>query len=454
MTTRRPPDPASRSRSPQRPPQRRASQAKGQAKRQAKGQAKGNEGRRSAGDAPVSRWLPALAAGGVLVVVIAAGMGGSGGTDASAGVTVLGPNPGEVVDVTLTVPPITQPNVVVESTLVPIQKSVLAAPITIGAYGPEVEALQQRLAELGFAPGPADGSFGEGTQQAVWAFKKMLSGTMTSYLDLARSESATTVTPELWSQMQDPITVQPRRPQGIGSTHVEIYLPLQVMVVFTDDVPTLIAHIATGELDEQGNPMRWCEVVEYDTDNQGRALEEPVVRDECAYSKTPGGVFKVYRRVDGNRLGPLGGMYNPLYFNYGIAIHGAQNVPKAPASHGCIRINMDIAEVFPSLVDNGDRVFVWGHDGKEPENYSKKETLPSFNAPNPDSTTTSSSSTTSSTTTTPTTTAAPVTTTDPATTKPVSTTMPTSTAPPITPPTTGPVITTPPVTTVLAPASP
>ncbi len=161
--------------------------------------------------------------------------------------------------------------------------------------------------------------------------------------------------------------------------------------------------------------------------NSGRPLpvpREPRIRDECAFSKTPGGVFKFHWRVAGNRLGPLGSMFNPVYFNYGIAIHGAQNVPTRPASHGCVRINMDIAQYFPDLVSNSDRVYVWGHDGKDPENYSKAESLPDFNKPNPNSTTTSSSTTTSTTTTTtpPTTTTEPTTTTATGTTTTSSTT--------------------------------
>ena len=28
---------------------------------------------------------------------------------------------------------------------------------------------------------------------------------------------------------------------------------------------------------------------------------------------------------------------------------------------------MDLAETFPSLVKNGNRVYVWGQDGREPE---------------------------------------------------------------------------------------
>ena len=51
-------------------------------------------------------------------------------------------------------------------------------------------------------------------------------------------------------------------------------------------------------------------------------------------------------------------MMNPVYFNYGIAVHGADNVPLEPASHGCVRLNQTIAKFFPDLVKNGYRVYV------------------------------------------------------------------------------------------------
>jgi hypothetical protein len=383
--------------------------------------------------------LPAIAAACVLGVVIIAGVSGGGKGDASSPTTLdasLG-----AVDSSLTVPAVTQPAVVTDPAAPQVVKTVFTESLGRGSYGDDVKQLQQRLKDLGFAPGPIDGSFGAGTQQAVWAWKKLVGGM--TWQDLNYSQSATTVTPELWSKMQDNTVIQPRRPLP-GKTHVEIYLPLQVLVVFTDDKPTLIAHIASGELDEQGNPMHWCEVVEYNTDNQGRALDEIIERDECAYSKTPGGIFRFGFRYEGQRLGPLGGMYNPVYFNFGIAVHGAQKVPTKPASHGCIRINMDIAEYFPSLVKKGDRVYVWGHDGKEPENYSKSESLPDFNKPNPNSTSTTSSSSTSTTTVaseTPTT-ANPAATT---TVKPVATTTSTTQPPaPTTVAPTVPVVTTPP----------
>lgn len=44
--------------------------------------------------------------------------------------------------------------------------------LKIGSSGPEVQALQQRLKDLGFDPNGIDGSFGRGTETAVRAFQK------------------------------------------------------------------------------------------------------------------------------------------------------------------------------------------------------------------------------------------------------------------------------------------
>jgi hypothetical protein len=348
----------------------------------------------------------------VLAVVVVAGVSGGGKGDASTP-TTLDPSFGAVDSSVGTV--VTQPPVVTDSTAVAVVKTTFAQPIAKGAFGGDVKQLQQRLTDLGFAPGPVDGQFGSGTQQAVWAWKKLVGGM--TWQDLDYSNSATVVDNETWSKMQDPVTIQPRRPLGAGRTHVEIYLPLQVLAVFTDDKPTLIAHISSGQLDEAGNPKEFCETATYDTDENGIPLDPPVEKAICADAKTPGGVFKFTRRYEGKRVSPLGGMLNPVYFNYGIAIHGAQNVPTEPASHGCVRVNNEIAEFFPGLVKNRDLVYVWGHDGKEPEYYSKAESLPSFNRLDPNATTTTSSTTTS-------TTLAPATTVKPTatTTKPASTT--------------------------------
>jgi hypothetical protein len=115
-------------------------------------------------------------------------------------------------------------------------------------------------------------------------------------------------------------------------------------------------------------------------------------------------------------------MLNPVYFNYGIAVHGAANVPLHPASHGCIRIPNDLSEQFSGLVEIGDLVYVW--DGvKEPEIYG--QVVPPFNTLDPDYSTTTTTTTTTSTTTT--TTVAPTTVPSATTTVPVTTTTPSTT---------------------------
>jgi hypothetical protein len=64
------------------------------------------------------------------------------------------------------------------------------------------------------------------------------------------------------------------------------------------------------------------------------------------------------------------------------------NVPVYPASHGCVRIPMHIAQYFPSMVKSGDLVYVF--DGvKEPEVYGRQK--PPFDSKDPNATTTTSS---------------------------------------------------------------
>jgi hypothetical protein len=374
-----------------------------------------------------SSWLPAAAAGLVLALVIGIGVfvGGNGtNVDADEPIDVDTTPVSDIAQTastrTVTTSPITQPAAAPAATP-------LAAPVSLGSAGDDVRRIQERLTELGFQPGPADGQFGSGTQQAVWAFKKLVDSV--DWEDFAARDDQTVVTEDVWQQMADPsVRFLPRRP-GSG-THVEIYLPLQVMAVFRDDVPIFISHISSGELRPDGQPATFCETATYDTDENGNPYPEPVTKEVCAEAKSPGGVFSFRRSYDGNRVSPLGGMKNPWYFNYGIAIHGAKNVPTHPASHGCIRISNSLADVFPDLVERGDRVYVWGHDGKEPEQYSERESLPSFNRPDPNATTTTTSTTT--------TTAAPTPTTVAATTTAVTTTAAPTTAAPATTTTTTP----------------
>ena len=282
-----------------------------------------------------------------------------------------------------------------------------------GLAGDDVKMLQERLVGLGFDPGPADGIYGKLTMQAVWAFEKLVLGT-------PRAAATGVISTDSWEILRRDVTITPRRSTSGQADHTEVYLPEQVMIVFHKDKPVLISHISSGELTADGKPEEYCETATYDTDSQGRELDEPVTKQVCALAKTPGGVFKYRRQVEGKRVSPLGGMWNPVYFNYGIAVHGAENVPLEPASHGCVRMPMHISEYFQTKVSLGDRILVW--DGiKEPEQQTERDSLPSFDYADPNATTTTSSTTTT-TTTAPATTQAPATTVKPTTTTTTTTT--------------------------------
>ncbi len=249
------------------------------------------------------RWTPVIAAAAVFAVVIFVGFSGDDKNEASN--TTFDQNAGEVQE-SLTVPPSGGPQVVIPTNPA-VEKTQLTTELKINSQGLAVVALQLRLKELAFDPGPADGYFGFQTRQAVWAFEKLV-------LETPRDQATGHVSNEMWQIMQDPIEIKPRRLKtqiyGERPTHVEIYLPEQVLIVFTDDKPVLITHISSGSGEV------WCEVITYSIDAKGEPLPEPRTVDECGESKTPGGVFSFYLRYAGNRVGPLGGMWNPVFFNY------------------------------------------------------------------------------------------------------------------------------------------
>ena len=349
--------------------------------------------------------MPAAAAFGLLAVVVVAGValgrgGGDGATSTATGDTssISVPESGPVIESI--------------ATSSPVEKTQLTRTLAKGMAGDDVADLQQRLTELGFWPGPIDGYFGDETRRSVWAYEKLVLG--------ADFDSPTgQVTAEMWDDLQEPFAIAPRRPNSTPD-HTEIYLVEQVIAVFHDDEAVFISHMSSGDNEE------WCEEVTISPGEWNNPGDEPLVRGECGRSITPGGVFNFERRVEGIRQSSLGGMWDPVYFNYGIAVHGALNVPLQPASHGCVRIPLPLSPTFQDLTATGDQVFVF--DGvQEPEFYGAQ--LPYFNRIDPDYSTTTTSTTTTTTTTIPpstTTTTVPATTTPPATT---TTTTTTTTAP-------------------------
>ena len=191
--------------------------------------------------------------------------------------------------------------------------------LVLGMHGPAVRRLQTRLAVLKYYPGPIDGKFGLATLEAVWAFKTVQGLIVNS----ANQGIVSRATERL---LQHP-RYRPRVwvPRG-GSLRVEVNLRDEVLVLYRNNKPALISHVSTGAGCLPGEGCGWY---------------------------TPTGNFHALWFHSGWMTVPLGTMYNPVFFiGSAFAIHGENNasVPFYPASHGCVRIPFDVANVFHKLI--------------------------------------------------------------------------------------------------------
>lgn len=201
-----------------------------------------------------------------------------------------------------------------------------------GDSGAAVGELQRALTNGPFDAGPEDGVFGEKTVQAVYAFEKLVGLRVNGAFDgVDRVALEGLVSGDLASA----------EAEGRHDRRwVEVDLSRQLMAVYEPDhpsTPMLVSHMSSG------NGERWC------NDTAG-----------CRVAATPTGSFTITRRISGWRESSLdiGRLYNPLYFRGGVALHGASSVPLYPASHGCVRLPMHIAEYLPGLLPNGTPVDV------------------------------------------------------------------------------------------------
>lgn len=173
--------------------------------------------------------------------------------------------------------------------------------LKVGAKGAKVTALQERLADLGYWNGKADGSFGSLTQQAVYAVQKAAGLTRDGV-----------VGPKTQKVLDNGVRPKARSTSG----HlVEINLAKQLLMIVDNGRVSTVFNTATGS-------------------NQHYTYE-----GNTYLAVTPRGHFTVGRQIDGQRNGPLGPLWRPKYFNGGIAMHGAASIPPYPASHGCARLS-------------------------------------------------------------------------------------------------------------------
>ena len=213
-------------------------------------------------------------------------------TDAPTTTTTAPPTTTTAPPTTTTVPPTTTttapPDPAADGTL------------ELGEGGPAVLALQQRLVDLGYWIGSADGNYGQLTRQAVMAFQKAEG--------LGRDGVAGPIT-------QGRLAGAQRQASRVGGTGLEIDLERQILMIV------------------QGGQVQW--VLNTSTGNNETYTSST---GGSAVAATPPGNFKINREIDGVREAPLGTLYRPKYFNGGIAIHGSGSIPAHPASHGCARV--------------------------------------------------------------------------------------------------------------------
>jgi hypothetical protein len=133
-----------------------------------------------------------------------------------------------------------------------------------------------------------------------------------------------------------PRTYQARNPLG-GALRVEVNLTKRVLVLYQDTKITLISHVSTG------GGYYYCSPT------------------GCRHAITPAGSFRTTAYLPGRVTVPLGQMYNPvLFIGAAFAIRGDTYVPVNPVSHGCVRIPMDIAAFFHTMVRTpGTPVYIY-----------------------------------------------------------------------------------------------
>jgi len=184
----------------------------------------------------------------------------------------------------------------------PVVAAPLPAELTRGAEGADVVRLQERLIQLHYDPGTADGRYGHETALAVMAFQKVSGLKRTGVADAA------TLTALAGATDPDPLVA------AGAPTRVEVDMTRQVLLVWSEGRLIKILPVSTG------NGKRYCE------------------KGNCGVAVTPLGEFRAERRIAGLHRSPLGVLYNPVYFHKGFAIHGSPSIPASPASHGCVRV--------------------------------------------------------------------------------------------------------------------
>jgi N-acetylmuramoyl-L-alanine amidase len=188
----------------------------------------------------------------------------------------------------------------------------------------DIRQAEQWLADLGFWTGPIDGVWDGSSRHALVAFQKVQKAKPTGRLTRAE-----------WNALS--VAARPR-PRHASGPHLEVDLGRQILFL----------------VDAEGNVGNILPI----SSGSGKRFYENGYPE--THAVTPCGRLEVYSKASGWKKSPLGEMHNPMYIVGGIAIHGSEDVPPYPASHGCIRIPMFASHRLTKMVPNGTPVYVYG----------------------------------------------------------------------------------------------
>lgn len=179
---------------------------------------------------------------------------------------------------------------------------------------------EQLLAGLGYWTGRVDGVFDPATRFALVAFQKWERRPITGRLTI--------------DELNAIRNASRPAPRDGDYEHVEVDIDRQVLLLIDGKGGILVLPVSTG-------------------------TDKPFFYDgQESIAYTPRGRFVVYDKTLG-RDEMFPGVYYPNYISGGIAIHGYENVPGQPASHGCIRIPMFAARAVSARLPLGTIVLVY-----------------------------------------------------------------------------------------------
>jgi peptidoglycan hydrolase-like protein with peptidoglycan-binding domain len=213
--------------------------------------------------------------------------------------------------------------------------------LTLGSRGPAVRALQQRLNFLHYYNGKPNGYFGWPTMEAAWAFKEVQSRN-------SIPKKPDIVGPAMQRQLQ-----HPRLPQVLEThatwSRIEVNKATGVLVLYHGRRHIeLISHVSTAAACRPDG----CGWITPDGTYRAQAYG-----GYCAWDVT-------YQTC----------MYYAVFFITTLyAIHGMayptttieyDGVPLNAASHGCVRIPMDVAAALHKMIrinpSSGTRIYIAG----------------------------------------------------------------------------------------------